>query len=194
MRVRVIGRFEELPERVCATIRRIEQSTAGQPGPSLTIALGYSGRDELIDACKALVLALADDGVPGGRHRRGDHARVARRPPLHGGRARSRPDHPHERRAAAERVPALAERPQRAVLHRRLLAGVPRARPAARAAHLPAARPAPRLVGRPPRFRTTRPEHGRLDRQRHPVLALIGLGVYAYTRLTSASSTSAATA
>jgi short-chain Z-isoprenyl diphosphate synthase len=59
MRLRVIGRF--------ATIRRIEQSTAGQPGQTLTIALGYSGRDELIDACKALVLSLADDGVPAAR-------------------------------------------------------------------------------------------------------------------------------
>ena len=86
MRVRVIGRFEELPERVCATIRRIETSTADQPGPSLTIALGYSGRDELIDACKALVLSLAAAGVPAARIAEADHARVARGPPLHGGR------------------------------------------------------------------------------------------------------------
>jgi short-chain Z-isoprenyl diphosphate synthase len=67
MRLRVIGRFDDLPGRVSATIRRIEESTAGQPGPSLTIALGYSGRDELIDACKALVLALAGAGLPAER-------------------------------------------------------------------------------------------------------------------------------
>jgi short-chain Z-isoprenyl diphosphate synthase len=67
MRMRVIGRLDELPERVRAAIRRIELSTADQPGPSLTIALGYSGRDELIDACKALVLSLADAGVPSAR-------------------------------------------------------------------------------------------------------------------------------
>jgi short-chain Z-isoprenyl diphosphate synthase len=64
MRLRVIGRFDDLPERVSSTIRRVEESTAGQPGPSITIALGYSGRDELIDACKTLVLSLADAGVP----------------------------------------------------------------------------------------------------------------------------------
>jgi short-chain Z-isoprenyl diphosphate synthase len=64
MRLRVIGRSEDLPARVSETIRRIEGSTAGQPGPSLTIALGYSGRDELIDACKTLVQALAESGVP----------------------------------------------------------------------------------------------------------------------------------
>ena len=67
MRVRVIGRSDDLPERVSATIRRVEESTAGQPGPSLTIALGYSGRDELIDACKTLVLSLAEAGVPAER-------------------------------------------------------------------------------------------------------------------------------
>jgi short-chain Z-isoprenyl diphosphate synthase len=67
LRLRVIGRVENLPERVSATIRRIESSTAAQPGPSLTIALGYSGRDELIDACKALVLSLATEGVPAAR-------------------------------------------------------------------------------------------------------------------------------
>jgi short-chain Z-isoprenyl diphosphate synthase len=67
MRMRVIGRLDVLPERVRATIRRIELSTADQPGPSLTIALGYSGRDELIDACKALVLSLAAAGVPSAR-------------------------------------------------------------------------------------------------------------------------------
>jgi short-chain Z-isoprenyl diphosphate synthase len=67
MRVRVIGRSEELPEHVSATIRRVEETTAGRPGPSLTIALGYSGRDELIDACKTLVLSLADAGVPAGQ-------------------------------------------------------------------------------------------------------------------------------
>ena len=97
MRMRVIGRSEDLPERVAATIRRIEQSTARQPGPSLTIALGYSGRDELIDACKTLVLSLAEAGVPAAAHRRGDHARVARGAPLYRRRARSRPHHPHER-------------------------------------------------------------------------------------------------
>jgi short-chain Z-isoprenyl diphosphate synthase len=67
MRVRVIGRFETLPERVSETIRRIEAATAGQPGPTLTIALGYSGRDELIDACKTLVASLAGGGVPAER-------------------------------------------------------------------------------------------------------------------------------
>jgi short-chain Z-isoprenyl diphosphate synthase len=67
MRLRVIGRFEGLPARVADTIRRIEASTAAQPGPSLTIALGYSGRDELIDACRRLVGALAERGVEAAR-------------------------------------------------------------------------------------------------------------------------------
>ena len=148
MRVRVIGRFEELPERVCGDHpARSRSRRPRQPGPSLTIALGYSGRDELIDACKTLVLSLADAGVPAARIAE-EITRESLAARLYtAGVARSRPHHPHERRAAAERLPALAERPQRAVLHRRLLAGLPRARPPARAAHLPAARPAPRPVG-----------------------------------------------
>ena len=65
--LRVIGRFEDLPSASRRPSARVEQSTAQQPGPSLTIALGYSGRDELIDACKTLVLSLADAGVPAAR-------------------------------------------------------------------------------------------------------------------------------
>ena len=57
MRVRVIGRSEELPERVSRDDPPRRAVDGRQPGPSLTIALGYSGRDELIDACKTLVLA-----------------------------------------------------------------------------------------------------------------------------------------
>jgi short-chain Z-isoprenyl diphosphate synthase len=64
MRIRVIGRVAELPARLQRTIDRVERRTAANRGLTLNIALGYSGRDELIDACRALVLALADAGVP----------------------------------------------------------------------------------------------------------------------------------
>jgi short-chain Z-isoprenyl diphosphate synthase len=64
MRIRVIGRVGELPARLQRTIDRVERRTAGHRGLTLNIALGYSGRDELIDACRALVLALAQAGVP----------------------------------------------------------------------------------------------------------------------------------
>ena len=147
MRVRVIGRFETLPERVSETIRRIEavDRRTARPDPHDRARLQRPRRaDRRLQDARRVARRRRS---PGRAHRRADHARVARGPPLHGGRARSRPHHPHERRAAPERVPALAERRQRALLHRRLLAGLPRARPAARAAHLPAARAAPRPLG-----------------------------------------------
>jgi len=64
MRLRVIGRVSELPARLQRTIDGVERRTAHNSGLTLNIALGYSGRDELIDACRALVLSLADSGVP----------------------------------------------------------------------------------------------------------------------------------
>jgi short-chain Z-isoprenyl diphosphate synthase len=64
MRIRVIGRFDGFPERLRAAIRHAEEATAGHTGLRLNIALGYSGRDELVDACRALVQRLATDGVP----------------------------------------------------------------------------------------------------------------------------------
>ena len=64
MRIRVFGRFEGLPERLQAAIERAETATAGNGGVRLNIALGYSGRDELVDACRSMVQSLAAQGVP----------------------------------------------------------------------------------------------------------------------------------
>ena len=64
LRIRVIGRHGDLPPHVRTAIARAERATAGRRGMALTIAIGYSGRDELIDACRAVVLSLAEAGVP----------------------------------------------------------------------------------------------------------------------------------
>ena len=64
MRVRVLGRKGALPDRVARAIERVEAGTAGNGGLRLNIALGYSGRDELVDACRAAVRELAERGVP----------------------------------------------------------------------------------------------------------------------------------
>jgi short-chain Z-isoprenyl diphosphate synthase len=63
VRIRVYGRVEELPERVQRSIRTVEEATAGNEGLRLNIALGYSGRDELVDATRALVHGLATEGL-----------------------------------------------------------------------------------------------------------------------------------
>jgi short-chain Z-isoprenyl diphosphate synthase len=63
MRIRVFGRLEALPERLSETIERVEAETAGHEGLTLNVALGYSGRDELVDATRALIRSLASQGV-----------------------------------------------------------------------------------------------------------------------------------
>jgi len=63
VRIRVIGRFERLPAWLLEAIARAESDTAGNGGLRLNIALGYSGRDELVDACRAMVRTLAARGV-----------------------------------------------------------------------------------------------------------------------------------
>jgi short-chain Z-isoprenyl diphosphate synthase len=63
MRVRVIGRREALPERLQQAIELAERATQESRGPMVTFALAYSGRDELVDACRDAVKELVDSGI-----------------------------------------------------------------------------------------------------------------------------------
>lgn len=62
VRVKIIGQRERLPERVVAASEALELSTAGHDGMLLTIALAYSGREEITDAVKGLLAAAAAEG------------------------------------------------------------------------------------------------------------------------------------
>jgi len=62
VRIRVLGRRDELPERLRRSIEVVERETAGNDGLRLNIALGYSGRDELVDAVRSLVRTLGARG------------------------------------------------------------------------------------------------------------------------------------
>jgi short-chain Z-isoprenyl diphosphate synthase len=64
MRIRVFGRLGALPERLSETIEKVEAETADHEGVTLNVALGYSGRDELVDATRALIRSLATRGIP----------------------------------------------------------------------------------------------------------------------------------
>lgn len=64
MSLRIIGRRDLLPERLREAAERGEEETAGRPGLRVTLALGYSGRDELVEAARAAVRALVADGTP----------------------------------------------------------------------------------------------------------------------------------
>jgi short-chain Z-isoprenyl diphosphate synthase len=63
-RVRVFGRLELLPARLAEAARLVQEQTAANEGPCLNVALGYSGRDELVDATRQLIRSLAARGIP----------------------------------------------------------------------------------------------------------------------------------
>jgi short-chain Z-isoprenyl diphosphate synthase len=63
LQIRVVGRHDGLPSRLRASIGAVEAATAANTGLRLTIALAYSGRDELVDAARSLVRRLAEEGA-----------------------------------------------------------------------------------------------------------------------------------
>jgi short-chain Z-isoprenyl diphosphate synthase len=63
-RIRVFGRIDALPRPLAEAARRVQAETTGNDGLCLNVALGYSGRDELVDATRALIGSLAARGIP----------------------------------------------------------------------------------------------------------------------------------
>jgi len=63
MSLRVIGRRELLPDRLREAVERAEAETRGRPGLAVNLALGYSGRDELVEASRAAVRELVAEGT-----------------------------------------------------------------------------------------------------------------------------------
>jgi undecaprenyl diphosphate synthase len=60
VRVRVLGRLHEAPADIQRSISDAEERTRGGSRMTLNIAFNYSGRTEIVDACRALIAA----GVP----------------------------------------------------------------------------------------------------------------------------------
>ena len=54
VRLRAIGRLEELPARVVGNLRRVIAETASCDQMTLTLALSYGGRQEIVDAARRL--------------------------------------------------------------------------------------------------------------------------------------------
>jgi undecaprenyl diphosphate synthase len=67
IRMRFLGRIDELPEGVQRDVREATEHTAGNKGMVLCIALNYGGRAEIVDAMNALL------GEPNGH---GSHPRI----------------------------------------------------------------------------------------------------------------------
>jgi len=62
VRVQAIGRIELLPASLIGAIRAAREATASYDGMSLTIAVAYGGRDEIVDAVRALLAEQEKQG------------------------------------------------------------------------------------------------------------------------------------
>ncbi len=60
VRIRVIGRREQLSARLRRLVQEAEERTAGNTTGALTVAINYGGRAEIVDAVRALARAGAD--------------------------------------------------------------------------------------------------------------------------------------
>ena len=61
--IQAIGRLDLLPESVVAAIRAAERATAQYNSMTLTIAVGYGGREEIADAVRDFVRSQAQQGA-----------------------------------------------------------------------------------------------------------------------------------
>jgi short-chain Z-isoprenyl diphosphate synthase len=61
--LRVIGSLDVLPASLVGAAKEAEEQTDGGEW-QLTIAMGYGGRQEIVDACRALVGELVAEGTP----------------------------------------------------------------------------------------------------------------------------------
>ena len=62
VQVRAVGKLDLLPESVLEAIRAAEQATEAYDAMILTIAVAYGGRDEIVDAFRALLRAKIQQG------------------------------------------------------------------------------------------------------------------------------------
>jgi short-chain Z-isoprenyl diphosphate synthase len=63
VRVQAIGKLESLPSSLVAALAAASEATATYDGMRLTIAVGYGGRDEIVDAVRALLAEQAQRGL-----------------------------------------------------------------------------------------------------------------------------------
>ncbi|MHA1168808.1 MAG: polyprenyl diphosphate synthase, partial [Candidatus Hodarchaeales archaeon] len=62
VRIKAIGRLKDLPRDVQNAIKRAEEATMNYDKRLLQIAVGYGGRQELVDAVKGIVRDIAGNG------------------------------------------------------------------------------------------------------------------------------------
>jgi undecaprenyl diphosphate synthase len=72
IRMRFLGRIDELPVGVQKDVRQATEQTAANTGMCLCIAFNYGGRAEIVDAMNAILAQRAGNGING--HEAGGHA------------------------------------------------------------------------------------------------------------------------
>ncbi len=63
IRLCAIGRLHKLPQRAQSRLRTLASETESNEGMTLNLALSYGGREELIDAARALATNARDGGI-----------------------------------------------------------------------------------------------------------------------------------
>lgn len=66
-RVKLVGHLELLPAEVAEGMQRSAAATSEKPGLSVNIAVGYGGRQEIVDAVRTLVRHEVAAGTPAGQ-------------------------------------------------------------------------------------------------------------------------------
>lgn len=61
--LRFVGSLDELPPELLAAVERAQKSSRRPGHRRLTIALGYGGRQEIVDAAKDMIAKLASEGL-----------------------------------------------------------------------------------------------------------------------------------
>ncbi|WP_127782190.1 isoprenyl transferase [Rhodococcus sp. X156] len=62
--LRIVGALHALPEPFAKGLRAAAERTKGRPGVSVNIAVGYGGRQEIVDGVRSLLAERAAAGVP----------------------------------------------------------------------------------------------------------------------------------
>ncbi len=63
IRLRMVGHLELLPEKLTCRLRADQEATANNTGITVNIAVGYGGRQEIVDAVRHIIAEAVDSGV-----------------------------------------------------------------------------------------------------------------------------------
>ncbi len=61
--VRIVGALDQLPEATAQRLREAAAQTEGRPGAYVNVAVGYGGRQEIVDGVRALLVERVAAGV-----------------------------------------------------------------------------------------------------------------------------------